>query len=544
MLWNKLTSISIFAFLLLAGTGVSAREPRLLLLVSVDQLRPDRLHADLPGGLGRLVRDGYSYTNASLDHGVTSTCPGHVALSTGVNPGKAGIPGNSYTDRASWQERYCVDDDDDRYAVLHGEGNRSPRNITVSTLGDWLKQRSPTSRVFAISGKDRAAITLGGHQADGVFWFSRAAGRFTTSGYYVDAPGSGLPDWVASFNGKDFFSDGFGRDFPATWEHPPGTLRRDDFPGEMQVRGNVSGHPINAGEARAEQIYYSPYIDLATLALAKQTVLAAKLGQGRATDMLAVSLSATDTVGHLYGPYSAESADALLKLDAAFGDFLNFLDEELGKGSYLLALSADHGVQPLPEWLAENDQLDCPIESGRVNVESFGFWFYWHIYWHFTLPFGDPMKLVSYTLGKITINERYAAERGIDVADVLAAIEEYVEGQPVVAEAWTSAELESSNDEMARLYRNSRTQGKTADLIVQYRENCLVWYYEGGTTHGSAYSYDRRVPIVFFGGGIEAGQSDKPARTLDVAPTLANLLNLEVPDEVEGYVLTIPVSVD
>ena len=541
-LFNKILLPSRFILLLaLSGSMLSsatlhAREPSLVVLVAVDQLIPDRLTTDLPGGLGRLMREGYIYTNTTLDHGITSTCPGHVAMATGVNPSTAGISGNSYIDPTDWRERYCVDNDQDARAVLGGSGNRSPEAMQASTLGDWLKQASPRSRVFSVSAKDRAAITLGGHKADGVFWFDRSQSRFTSSQYYVDV----LPAYVQSFNGTDFFVDGFGGSIPETWVHAPGTRRPDDFPGESQTKSRVSGHPLNAGDPaeRAGNIYFSPWIDLATLALAKQILVEEELGKGETTDMLAVSFSATDTVGHLYGPYSAESEDALARLDTALGDLLEFLDAELGSGEYLLALSSDHGVLPLPEWLQMSNQQACPVSSGRMDLETFGFWTYWYIYWQHTLPFGKPSRLVDFSLGQATVNRRYAQELGITVDAVVDSLESYLEAQPGIAEAWTHAEILNSKSAMARLYRHSMVPGKSGDLFIQIEEGCLLWFEEG-TTHGSPHLYDRQVPLVFFGKGIAPGQSDAPVHTIDLAPTLAQLLRLKVPANLEGKALAL-----
>ncbi|MGI9323059.1 MAG: alkaline phosphatase family protein, partial [Pseudomonadales bacterium] len=377
---------------------VTALQPKLILLLAVDQLRADRLTDKLPGGLGRLVREGFVYDNATLNHAMTSTCPGHVVMTTGVNPSKAGIAGNSYVDRDAWEERYCVDDDDPDAQVLGvADERRSPAAINVTSLGGWLKAASPKSKVLSVAGKDRAAITLGGKAADGAYWYNREASLFTTSRHYVRQ----LPGYLHAFNGKDFFVDGYGGRFPPEWKHGKGSLRPDDFPGESKVRSNTSGHPLNQGEGRgrAENIYFSPYVDDATLALATQMLAAEKLGQRGVTDLLALGFSATDTVGHMYGPFSAESEATLNQLDANLDRFLKLLDARLGQGSYIVALTADHGVQPLPEWQAVNDELDCPVEGGRIELTKTALSAYWHTYWKFTAPLNDPTELVKLAPG-------------------------------------------------------------------------------------------------------------------------------------------------
>ena len=191
---------SVFILLLLLQPPTVFGSPKLVLLLSLDQLSPGRLNAEMLGGLGRLVREGRVFSNASLNPGVTTTCPGHVVSSTGVNPAKAGIAGNGYIDHATGERRYCVEDADDANRVYGAENNRSPNAMTVTALGDWLKASSPTSRVYSVSGKDRAAITLGGKNPNGVYWYESEVAKFTSSRYYGP-----LPDYVESFNGENVF---------------------------------------------------------------------------------------------------------------------------------------------------------------------------------------------------------------------------------------------------------------------------------------------------------------------------------------------------
>jgi len=535
----SLNSISMRVVLLLVvsllvSARVAADEPRLVVIIAVDQLRPDRLSSEMPGGLGRLMREGYVFTDATLDHGVTNTCPGHIVMSTGVNPGKAGIPGNSYIDHETMADRYCVDDTNEAYRVHGSSDIRSPNAITVTALGDWLKSASPESRVFSVSGKDRAAISLGGKNPDGVFWYNTKAKKFTSSGFYGD-----LPDYVNAFNGDDYFIDGFGGNAPETWEHPVGSKRIDDYVGESTMNLRVSGHPVNQGEvsARANQYYFSPFVDLATGELARIVLEEEQLGQRGVTDYLAVSYSATDTVGHLYGPFSSESEDALAKLDAEIGLLLDALDEQTD-GEYVLALSADHGVLPLPEWLVENGEMQCPIEGGRVDLDAFGFWLMWHLYWDFTWPFNSPSDLVGFSAAGIAVNAEYAKELGVTVDEVVASLESWLEEQDHVENAWTKAELMNSDDVTAQLFSNSYVDGKSGHIMTQLVETCLAFRPEG-TSHGSVYRYDRDVPLIFFGDGVATVKSREPRHSIDIAPTLGSRLGLELPADLDGIVLDI-----
>ena len=522
----------IGSFLLLSACASQppASAPQLVVMVSIDQLRADRLDPELPGGLGRLAREGFVYTNATLDHGLTNTCPGHVVMSSGLNPGKTGIPGNSYIDHDTGQERYCVDEPGSSSVVIGSDHTRSPVAITVSTFGDWLKEHSAGSRVFSVSAKDRAAITMGGRQADGVYWYHSGSERFTTSAYYRDE----LPAYVATFNGTDAFLDGFAASFPPTWEHAEGRRRLDDYVGEATMNLRVSGHPLTEGEQRGNQIYFSPFIDDATGELARLVLAEEELGMRGSTDFLAVSYSATDTVGHLYGPFSAESEDALARLDRELGLLLTALDARFGE-NYVLALSADHGVQALPEWLEEQGELQCPMAGGRIEMTAFGRTVFGFLIQQFQIPPDRITDLIGIAAAGVTLNAAVADELGLDRAAVLAGLEAFLEDQPGIETVWTESEIMQGESETARLYRNSWVDGKSGHLIVQSAEDCLIWRPEG-TTHGSPYLYDRAVPLVFYGRNIRQGQSEAEAHSIDMAPTLSAAIGMPVPAGLDGEV--------
>lgn len=521
---------SVFVLLACSCLVSADSSPRLVILLAVDQLRADRLDPKLPGGLGRLAREGLRFTNAMLDHGVTNTCPGHVAFATGVNPGRAGIPGNDYIDPETFEERYCVEDQDDRFAVFGVKENRSPRSISVTALGDWLKAGSPGSRVIAISAKDRAAITLGGQDADAAYWFNRDAGRFTSSRYYMNR----LPDWLMQFNGNNFFTDGAAGDLPVTWAHGPGSVRPDDFPGEKTNDGRVSGHALNQGTARerAERLYYSAYMDELTMKLVSRVIKEESLGLRGVTDLLALSMSSVDTVGHRYGPYSAESEDTLQRLDQLLGELLDRLDTLLG-GDYVIALTADHGVLPLPEWLEAQSSSRCPVSPGRVTTTGLGLRAYTSLYLRMLRPFANITRLVGFSDVNIYVNEPYAQTLGLDPALVVKTVANYLEGFDYVAEAWTPDELQATRDPIARLYRNSYVPGKSGQIYLQVEPDCLI-YDSAGTSHISPYDYDRRVPMLFFGRDIEAGIRAEAVYSIDIAPTLGRYLQLPLPGTLDG----------
>ncbi len=518
----------------------SSGPPRLVVMLAIDQLRADGLAEDLPGGLGRLVREGRVYTEAALAHAVTETCAGHASMLTGRHPAAAGLPGNVFLDVEAGRRVYCLEDSPDAAAVIGvpGEG-RSPRNLRVTTLGDWMKQARPATRVFTVAGKDRSAIALGGKHADAAYWFSEEHFvGWTTSRYYRTE----LPAWVLAFDGMDPPRDGFLARMPERWEHlaeaAQGAPGPDDFPGEADDLSRTSPHPLRDAdlETFAEQLFASAFMDVVTLEFATELVRNERLGQGDGPDLLGISLSGHDVVGHRYGPYSHEARDARLRIDAAFGRFLDFLEDELGPGRVLVALTADHGVLPLPEWLAANGGNECPVESGRAGLKRLGFGLLWRLHWGFS-PFSWPRSWVLFAGPMVGVKRELAREAGVEVADVVASTKRYLESKPAVARAWTPAEIENGNGEFAELYRHSYDPERSGDLIVQLAPTCLISSYGSGTTHGTPYLYDRAVPLVFWGPEIAPARVPGAAATVDIAPTLARKLGVPAPEGLDGRVL-------
>jgi predicted AlkP superfamily pyrophosphatase or phosphodiesterase len=511
--------------------------PRLVLLLAVDQLRPERVSSELPGGLGLLAREGRVFTDAALDHAMTETCPGHATMLTGSHPARAGIPANEFFDPESGAEVYCAFDPSPAAREIGGESGLSPDALRVTALGDWLKTARPESRVFAVSGKDRGAIMLGGARPDGAYWYrSGAPPRFTTSRYYRDA----LPDWVERFNGADPPRDGFLAALPERWEHaaPTRPLAPDDFAGEATRYSRTSPHPLRDPDlARfGEQLFLTPFLDEVTLDFARRLVEAEDLGGDAAPDLLGVSLSATDSVGHLYGPASHEADDALRRLDAALARFLGELETRTG-GALVVALTADHGVLPLPEWLASAGQATCPEPSGRAGIRSIGLGLLRTMWWQLGPRLAWPSAWVRFANSQGLVDRSLAARQGVPVERAVALAKQSLERSPAIAHVWSEAEIASAEGALAELYRHSFVPGRSGDFVVQPAEGCLVSSYDSGTSHGSPYDYDRRVPIVLRGPGIEAGPVPGPAATVDLAPTLAARLGIGVPPGLDGRAL-------
>lgn len=537
-----------------AGPG----PPRLVLVLAIDQLRRDRLTRELPGGLGRLAREGRSFEDAAMEHAFTNTCPGHVTMLTGRHPGAAGVPGNHFIDRETLEKTYCVADDSGDARVLGREdakkklrdAGRSPRNVRVTALGDWLKAQRPAARVFSVSAKDRAAIPLGGQRPDGAYWLDRKVGpRFTTSAYYEER----LPEWVETWGYDKIFAD-----VPDLWRYKVSSItpakaigREDEYEVEDGRFGLASPHPITRGPGNrgrskkelrllsASRLYVSPYLDQVTLAFARDLVEREGLGQGESTDLLALSLSATDTVGHSYGPDSWEALDALMRLDGMLEEFLAFLASRVSPGGLVVVLTADHGVMPIPEWLLERGRSRCQIPYGRGDPGELLALLAAALDERFGSVGAARHPWFSRAEARLTLHPARALAEGVEAGAVLAAAEELLEGQRGVTAVWSLPEALATRGEsaMASYYANGWDPERAGDLAIQFDVDCLYDGSQRGTSHGSPYEYDRAVPLVFFGGGIAAGSVPGRAAPVDIAPTLADLLGLEPPAELDGRVL-------
>jgi hypothetical protein len=517
-------------------------ELRLVILIAIDQLMAGREDPELPGGIGRLAREGRSFGEAVIDDARTETCPGHVTMLTGRHPGPAGIPGNEFIDREAHRVVYCAEDPSEAGLLLGAptrtpESGRSPRYLRVTALGDWLKDQRPGARVFSVSAKDRAAIMMGGQRPDGVYWLDkRGTGRMTSSRYYRDA----LPEWVEAWTLEKILAP-----LPETWTHatgdPPNGTRRDRYPGESPLYNEVSAHPVKPEGATPGSLgafLSTPYLDERTLDFARELLVEEGLGQDDTPDLLAISLSATDYVGHSYGPNSQEARDALAHLDRDLGLFLDFVSARIGANHLALVLTADHGVLPLPEWLAENGGT-CPVEGGRVGTSGIGEGLVAALR---EAHGGEGSRWVIRAGYSLVFDPATLAETGTSLETAEASAIAYLEPHPAIARVWRRKDLlegRAGAPANLRLHANSRAQGRDADLIIEPEYGCLFSPYPVGTSHGSPHDYDRRVPLIFMGPGVEPGVVPTPAATIDIAPTLASMLGLQTPADLDGRPLAL-----
>ncbi|NHZ73847.1 MAG: sulfatase-like hydrolase/transferase [Nitrospirae bacterium] len=500
--------------------------PRLVLLLVVDQFGAhdfDRLEPLFTAGIRTLLDRGVSFSQAYHDHALTETAPGHATLATGSFPRHHGIVSNRWIEEGHLVSQYAIDDD------LYDE---SPLELEVTALGDWIKAIYPESRVFSASGKDRAAILMGGLGADGAFWYDEEIGGFKTSEFYTE------PDWLDSFNEQNLLDERFGQ----SWEPLP---LAPEIIEELQLQRLEFGPlveelPLSFGPPRAaaDEKFYSavrdsPWWDEYLAQFARYLIEAEGVGADRTPDLLALSFSAADFVGHDHGPNSREYVDLLLRLDRTLGEFLDFIDERVGLENTIIGFSADHGVVPVPEV-----RHRLGLDGQRIGSETI-----------LCLQQVGPQLAEKHGMDRWMVpGPRLApglVERtGRTRADLEEETAELLEQCPAVATVWTGSELllevdESDHDRW--LYANCYYPERSPDFLIQFEEYSMP---SVGlvTTHGSPYDYDTHVPLVILAPGLAPETLDIPVRTVDLAPSLANLAGIPIPDEVDGWALIDPAT--
>lgn len=508
----------------------SNHKPKLVVFISVDQMRADyldRFAKEYTGGLKRLIKEGTVFTNAELNYATTETGPGHATLSTGTYPSISGILGNEWIEPVTRKKVYCVEDSTVGRVGSDSIAIASPRNLVVTAIGDWLKRVSPNSKVITASIKDRAAVLMGGQHPNYAFWYDRKTGAMGTSTYYTQE----LPDWAKAFNASNWVEN----NVPNAWtKMMPDSVYANDGPdgmeGEFKWNGNSAFPHTFQPEKKNDQIASTPYGDKIVLDFAKEAVRAEKLGQRDVTDLLCVSLSCTDYIGHSFGPNSHEMHDQLLHLDRSLGEFFAYLEQQVGKGSFLVALSADHAVLPLPEYrskilhqpgrrIAYNKGLRPAVEALDKALRK---------------EFGVSDSLVQL---EGFLNYTAAAKTGIDSLTLEKRIRAEMLTIDGIADIYFRRELmNKKTPERPYLgkFQRSFYPPRGEDFEIRGCEYCLLTSSTTGTSHGSAYTYDNHVPIVLWGKNITSKRVTRAVHTVDIAPTLAKIVGATYPKTVSG----------
>jgi predicted AlkP superfamily pyrophosphatase or phosphodiesterase len=528
------------ALLIFLGTVHASEQPRLVLQLTVDQLRGDMLPRYRekfgPGGINLLLSRGIYYANAHYPTGNTFTASGHAVLVTGADTAEHGMVANDWWDRTSAKPIYSTFDP--RHPVLgepDGSPGMSPTNLGSTTIGDELVAASGgRSRVFAVAGKDRSAIIPAGHSGT-AYWFSDRTGNFTTSTYYANV----LPAWVSDWNGARPIEPFRGR----TW-HPLHELATYTGKGSAAnaharpttVIGRTFPHPlvVQSDALFLAAFRFTPFLDELTLRFATELVARERLGQQSGTDYLSISLSGHDYIGHAFGPESVEYEDSLLRIDRLLGEFLAMVDRQVGLDRTIVVLSADHGVDDIPE--AHRSRR---INAGRIYPKT--------VLENSNVALREKFNLADDLIaGFVTpglyFNEDLLHRNRLERRTVEEALADHLRGQPGIAYAFTRSDLLTGSlprtplsDRVQRAFHPQRS----GDVVVVQKQ---FWYLYPApeafaAMHGSPYSYDTFVPIVVAAPGTRPSTVHRPVQPGDIPATLAALLSIKPPSGSVGNVL-------
>jgi predicted AlkP superfamily pyrophosphatase or phosphodiesterase len=514
---------------------------KLVVGIVIDQFRADYLvrFADqfAAGGFRRLLDNGAVFANAHYPYTPTYTACGHAAFMSGATPSMNGIVGNEWYERETGKRITSVSDAGVK--LLGGKddsGGASPIKLMGTTLGDEMRFATQgQAKVVGVSFKDRSAILPAGKHPNGAYWFNATTGTFVSSTYYFNE----LPAWAQKFNRESRPDRYFGK----KWERllPAEAYSRsqpDDSPYEKSVYGNTFPYTINGGDAQPGSKFYTqfeatPFGNEFLAEFAKAAIEGEGLGADDVTDLLTVSFSSNDLLGHTYGPYSQEVQDMTLRTDRVLADFFAYLDKKIGLDHIVVALSADHGVAPIPEQAKamgyggriENRPLLAAVETAlnaRFGEEKEGKWV-------------KQFVNSNVYLDDAVIDRRKADRVELEKAICGAALK--VTG---VGACFTRTDLVNGRlpaTKVAASVGRGIYPGRNGDVILVPQP--YFFFAEGlGTTHGTPYNYDTHVPVIFFGVGIAPGRQLREASPIDIAPTLAALLHLTPPSNSEGHILT------
>ena len=505
--------------------------PKLVVFISVDQLSTELMQTygpELTGGIHRLLKEGVSFSEVYHDHGFTETGPGHSVLLSGRFPANTGIIENRWIDRATGRLTYCVEDAAAKALTPPGLASASNARFLGDALGDWLQAQVPSSRVFAIAGKDRAAILMAGRKPTGVFWFTGPSG-FTSSTAYGDR----LPQWLLSYDrglsGRLATDTWLWSKDPAT---PEGRTAQWTF-GTTIVRNGALprliqgvGMPLDKGfDSRFRR---SPFLDAVTLEAAEALLEGENLGRSRGTDLLAISLSATDYIGHGYGSLGTEMRDQIHRLDRGLGRLLDRLRRQ-HPGAWVI-LSADHGGLDAPEVLAEQG-----FPARRLLVEPFMAALQAEL--RTTFKVAQDLLIRTPEPNSIYLDPAVVKAANLDRGEVIRRAQAWLRAQPEVADAFTAEELLATDpaatgsprdSSLRALLRRSFHPERSGDILVAVKPFVVIGTPPTDylTNHGTPNAYDRRVPLIFWG-PWKGGERREPVRTVDLAPTLARELGLK-----------------
>ena len=526
----------LFLVFIISISMQSQQRPKLVVGIVVDQMKMEYLYRfsdDFSdNGFKRLMNEGYTFQNMHFNYMPTYTGPGHASIYTGASPSVHGIVGNEWFSRSLGKEIYCTDDE----AVntigdgTASEGKMSPKNLQSTTITDELRLATNfKGKVIGMSLKDRGAILPAGHFGNWAFWYSKT-GAFISSTFY----GEKLPDWVTQFNQEKHYLPYINKGWNL---FRPKETYNESLPDDNPYEGKLykSEAPIfpydlkemlnknDPGILRSTPFGNDILADFAMKAIEKEA-----LGKDEITDFLTVSFSSTDYIGHLLGPRSMELQDTYLRLDKTIADFLVYLDKTVGKNNYLLFLTADHAGAENVNYLKDNKYSIESINPKDIvkGLKKFS-----------TDTFGEDLVL-NYSNFNLFFNKEIIKAKGLELAKVKQAFKDYLMTQQQVKRVYTEEEIlgATGNDYFLNFIAKGYDPSQNGDLVILDKAG-FIEYYGTGTSHGTPYSYDTHVPLIFYGWKVPKGETHDRKVITQIAPTLAQKIKIPFPNGTEANVL-------
>ncbi|WP_272150302.1 alkaline phosphatase PafA [Tenacibaculum aiptasiae] len=519
----------------------STHKPKLVVGVVIDQMRYDYLtrFASKYGedGFKRLLEDGFSLENAHYNYIPTYTAVGHASIYTGTTPTNHAIISNTWYDKYTKEMVYCVDDSNYNTVGYDGDGGKkSPNRMLTTTITDQLKlAQNMNGKTIGVAIKDRSAILPAGHAADGAYWFyGRDIGKWITSSYYMN----NLPNWVQEFNNSKIVDEYLKQPWETLYDINTYTESiTDDNNFEKPFKGEEKPiFPHDIPNLKSENKNYSiikatPAGNTLTTDFAKAAIIGENLGKSEFIDFLAISYSSTDYVGHQFGVASKEVEDTYLRLDKDLADLFQFLDTEIGEDNYTLFLTADHAAVQVPAYL----------KSVKIPADYFSYTEFKTYVNDITKKYFNSDALVeSISNFQIFLNKEKIEELKLDVHTVSQKIADEAINYKNIYKSVTAKTLQTTTftNGILNSLQNGYNQKFSGDILLIPNPSTLSAYYKnGGTSHGSGYSYDTHIPMIFYGNGINQGSSKKKHEIIDIAPTISNLLQIEFPNGTTGKII-------
>jgi predicted AlkP superfamily pyrophosphatase or phosphodiesterase len=521
----------------MSSRKTSKNNTKLVVGVVVDQMRFEYLNRFknkyTSQGFLKLINQGYSCNNHHFNYIPTITGPGHASIFSGTTPSVHGIIGNDWYDKVNEKTVYCTTDNKYHPVGANAKyGKVAPTNLKVTTVADQNRiSTQMRGKTIGVSIKDRGAVFPSGHTANGAYWFEGLnQGKWITSSYYMDK----LPKWVKEFNTSSNMSK-----YLKTWNtlydinlyHESGP---DNSNYEKGFIGKTSPvFPYNLKELMASNEGYdiiktSPFGNTMITDFAFSAIEAESLGDDEFTDFLTISYSSTDYVGHDFGLSSVELQDTYLRLDLEIERLLNYLDKNIGIGNYTLFLTADHGAAEVPAYLS-----DINVPGSNIGKDNFSILFD-EVY----VKYGVPDLIKNISNNQIFLNQDRILSLQLSLEDVQKFVVNKIIKYPFVSNAYTATTMQSTHfkNGLPMLLQNGYNQKLSGDVLFSLQPGVIV-YGPKGTTHGSGYSYDTHVPLLFYGNGIKNGVSYESTNVTDIAPTISALLGISFPSGANGTVI-------